>query len=662
MSVEITLNPLRLTTILLLVISIEAYPQIRNKNISRFETGQFYSEEREELAEITRVIDENEIRLRGANNLKDILIMETGGIFTYHPVKGWQFQWHGSQTGNILILIDGLPFRSEQFDEQDLQQIPLDNISKIEIIENPQGVAYGGSAIMMVVNVISKISQQKMYKPSLRFQLYDPGSIYTNLNMGRRTTENFFRFTSSVDAFAGMPGNDSGRVLQWLPYTRLNNQLFYSHKVLQYMSLSVGYSNLYELKTQLGYPYPQTVRAYDREIKTINNTFYAGLNGNLTRYYSIQGDIQFMDHRRRNTLYLKDVSTAEQKAVNDTSLNDTIQYKMVYSRWVLTQRNKSKPINYQIGFDISTIRDTYKRLVNKVQQISTTTSLFGNIKYVPNPKLFLQAGFRLPYSANYKTKSSWDLRLNFKLTSAFRIKLFIARSTKTPNFDQMYATYLTNGYSIKRNLNLTEESIMSYHYALVYKINNTIIEPGFFTYIFKDGIELITESANSERLIHKNISEKRSIGTRVNIEQKNKYYNLNLRMILTGNNAFANLFDRQFFFQEVYSNITIKMDQIGLNLCLINKLTSLRGYMILDAVEGPQTYFINKYHLFDLVLEKSFSNKLFTLRTGIKNVFNVTNINSFSLPYELTSNVQPQNFSTSLLNGRFIFGELSLIF
>ena len=90
------------------------FAQSKSKDNAMIETGQFTKVKQSDLADVTRVITEAEIRLRGANNLKDILIMETGGIFNYDAVKGWQFQWHGSTKGNILILIDGLPFRSGQ--------------------------------------------------------------------------------------------------------------------------------------------------------------------------------------------------------------------------------------------------------------------------------------------------------------------------------------------------------------------------------------------------------------------------------------------------------------------------------------------------------------------------------------------------------------------
>ena len=629
------------------------------KDIGYFETGQFSKVRQSELRDVTRVITESEIRLRGANNLKDILIMENGGIFNYDKLYGWQFQWHGSSKGNFLILLDGLPFRSSQFEENDLQQIPVDNISRIEIIENPSGVVYGNSAIMMVVNIISKSNQLKVYKPSLRFQAYHPGSFFTNLNMGRRTTENYFRFSSCIDAYGGMQGNDSGRVLQWLPYTRVTNQLYYSHKVLQYMDVFVGFNNLYEQKTHLGYPYPQTVRAYDREIRTNNNTLYAGLKGTLTRDYSVQGDVQLMDYSRRNTLYLKDISTAEQLAVNDTSLKDTVHYNYVFTRWLLTRQKKNSPFRYLAGFDFAATFDQYKTTVNHVRQSNATTSLFARITYTPLNSLVLDAGLRLPYSARYKTRPLWEFGLLYKFTRQTGFKLLVSRNTKAPTFDQLYATYLTNGYSIRRNLNLTDESVLSLHYSLIYRDNAWTIEPGFFYFMFKKGIELVPDR-NSSRLVHRNISEKKTIGTRLNISCRKTYFDIDLRMIITGNNLLANIYDNQLFFEEIFSNLTLKIPRYGVKLCYVNKMTSERGFIALDAVEGSKTYFIGRYYLADAVIEKSFGKKPLVLRAGVKNIFNVRNVNSYYLPVDVTGNTEPTFINTPLLSGASYFFEINL--
>ncbi|NUM32594.1 MAG: TonB-dependent receptor [Bacteroidetes bacterium] len=634
--------------------------QISTTNSESIETGQFKKVKHYELADVTRVINENEIKLRGANNLKDLLIMETGAIFKYDKIKGWNFLWHGSAKNNIMVLIDGLPFRTYFFDENDPQQIPLDNVLRIEIIENPQGVAYGSNAITCVINLIFKTAQHKVYKPSLKLQGYYPGSFYSNVSIGRKTTENFFRYSGSIDAFSGINGTDSGRVLHWLPYTRVNNQLVFSHKVLQYMDATVGFNNLIEQKTQLGYPLPASFTAYDREIKYNVNTVFASLKGRLTRYYNLQADMQFFKYRRFNTLYLKDIVTSTQTEVNDTSLNDTIKYSGFFSRIVLSKNNKNNDFNYLAGFDVTTVADSYNPIVNKVYQKNSNTALFAIASYKPINRLILYFGLRLPYNTKFKSKPLLDLKLNLKFNENFRLKAMIARSSKSPDFDQIFATYLTNGFSIKRNLNLMEEDIISYHYSFFIKTKYFTAEPGFFSYNFKNGIELLTDPYNPGRLVYRNVSEKKIIGSRLNFMLQSKYADVNLRIIYTGNNHLANLYNGMFFFQETYINVIFKIPLYNLNFCYTGKSISKYGYMAIDNQKGDLAHFIGKYYLADAVFEKSFNKKTISLKAGFRNIFNVKNINAYSQPIEYTGKEDKTNYIIAMLPGRTVFFELNI--
>jgi hypothetical protein len=82
--------------------------------------------------------------------------------------------------------------------------------------------------------------------------------------------------------------------------------------------------------------------------------------------------------------------------------------------------------------------------------------------------------------------------------------------------------------------------------------------------------------------------------------------------------------------------------------------------MVLDAVKGTQTSFNGRYYLADLAVEKSFSKKTITIRAGLKNMFNVKNIESFVLPASITGPVTPRYFTSSLAAGRIYFFELNI--
>lgn len=634
--------------------------QPKNKDLELIETGQFRKTKFYELADVTRVISETEIKLRGANNLKDILLLETASIFDYDKTKGWSVKWLGSAKNNILILIDGLPFRSYLFDENDLQQVLLDNVSKIEIIDNPMCVAYGSNAITCIINIIYKTAQEKVYKPSLKLQGYYPASFYSNISVGRKTTENFFRYSGTIDAFSGNAGNDSGRVLQWLPYTRVNNQIIFSHKILQYMDFTTGYSNLFEQKTQLGYPFTGSTKVYDREINQNVNIFFASLKGKLTKYYNIHGDIQYLHYRRFNTLYYKDIVNFEQIAVNDTSLNDTIKYSGFFSRWVFSQSNKNSKINYLIGFDINSSSDLYKPVINKVYQKNSTSAIFLIANYTPTNRLKIYCGLRLPYSSKFKSKPLFDIKINLSINENFRFKAMFAHSSKAPDFDQIFATYLTNGYSIKRNMNLSEENVMSYHYSFLIKTKKIVAEPGFFYYNFKNGIELIPDPVFAGRLVYSNVSEKKILGTRLNFFIQNKYTDINFRITYTGNNHLANIYDQMFFFREFFSNIIFKIPKYGINISYISKSTSTFSFIKKSEQNLDFAHFIENYYLADALIEKTFSKKTIILKTGFRNIFNVKNISAYYLPVNYTGKEDKKYYTISLLPGRTVYFEINI--
>lgn len=60
-----------------------------------------------------------------------------------------------------LILIDGVPYYETNFGKLDLNQIPVDNIAKIEVIKGDASVLYGPNAMAGVINIITKKPSEK---------------------------------------------------------------------------------------------------------------------------------------------------------------------------------------------------------------------------------------------------------------------------------------------------------------------------------------------------------------------------------------------------------------------------------------------------------------------------------------------------------------------
>ncbi len=62
-----------------------------------------------------------------------------------------------------LILIDGVPYYETNFGKLDLNQIPTDNVARIEVIKGGASVLYGANALAGVVNIITKQPSEKPF-------------------------------------------------------------------------------------------------------------------------------------------------------------------------------------------------------------------------------------------------------------------------------------------------------------------------------------------------------------------------------------------------------------------------------------------------------------------------------------------------------------------
>jgi outer membrane receptor for Fe3+-dicitrate len=85
----------------------------------------------------------------------------------------------GAGTGNLLMLIDGLPAYDVSTIREtfDINFIPLGEIERIEILKGGQSTLYGSDAVAGVVNIITRTNDSK--KPSARLHVQQ-GSYNTN--------------------------------------------------------------------------------------------------------------------------------------------------------------------------------------------------------------------------------------------------------------------------------------------------------------------------------------------------------------------------------------------------------------------------------------------------------------------------------------------------
>jgi vitamin B12 transporter len=120
-----------------------------------------------ELSSNVTVLSGEDVELAAADNLGQILKQQgfyqiDYGSSAYVMIRGMQSSSTTQDKARVLILVNG-----RRTGVNDVNQIPVDNVDRIEIIRGPSAVQYGTSALGGVINVITKRGR----KDSLNFSL-----------------------------------------------------------------------------------------------------------------------------------------------------------------------------------------------------------------------------------------------------------------------------------------------------------------------------------------------------------------------------------------------------------------------------------------------------------------------------------------------------------
>jgi len=107
------------------------------------------------------VITQDDIHRSGANNIPDLLRMVPGVNVAQINSNIWAISvrgFNGEFSNKLLVLIDGRTVYEPTFSGVfwDVQNVPLEDIERIEVIRGPGGATWGANAVDGVINIITK--------------------------------------------------------------------------------------------------------------------------------------------------------------------------------------------------------------------------------------------------------------------------------------------------------------------------------------------------------------------------------------------------------------------------------------------------------------------------------------------------------------------------
>ena len=138
------------------------------------------------------IVTQEEIQAKGANTVAEALrgvpgltITSSEGSEPYFDLRGYG----ATAAQNTLILIDGVPLNNIQGSWYYTSQIPVNMIDKIEVIPSGGAVMYGDGAAGGVINIITKVPQDKKNYGSVGLEIGSWKTAKGSLNYGTKVTD-----------------------------------------------------------------------------------------------------------------------------------------------------------------------------------------------------------------------------------------------------------------------------------------------------------------------------------------------------------------------------------------------------------------------------------------------------------------------------------------
>ena len=135
---------------------------------------------------IVNEITADDIKATNSKTLAEALFNVPGVRVTPREKGMPNISIHGFAQHQLLVLIDGVPYYETKYGKLDLNQIPTENIAKIEIIKGAPSVLYGANALGGVINVITKKASEKPYT-GVSFELSENDTYRASATHGMKT-------------------------------------------------------------------------------------------------------------------------------------------------------------------------------------------------------------------------------------------------------------------------------------------------------------------------------------------------------------------------------------------------------------------------------------------------------------------------------------------
>lgn len=613
-------------------------------------TAQYAPTDSKSAIHKVRVIKREEITRRNANDLGELLNLESNISISNDLILGSSLSLQGVSGQNIKIMVDGVPVIGRSGDNIDLSQLTLENIERIEIVEGPLSVNYGTNALGGVVNLITKKSQYKRIEAGLNSRYENPGAFTANLWTGFRITPKLLiRVSGERFAFEGFgPVSEDGRNLLWNPKDKWSGNTLLKYYLKDDNVVSYTFNTFREVVENLGdqrrpqfKPY-----AYDDIYETKRFSHALFHEGTVWDKFYLKTTAAYNTFDRTKSTFRHEFESGENIPV--TSETDTIAYEAYMLRTVMASKFQGK-WNFQLGADLNQETAFGRKISDEASDIPQFSSagdyaVFSNLTFNPNSKLNLQAGIRAAHNTRYKAPVIPSFNLKYQFRDNLALRLSYAKGFRSPTLKELFYYFVDFNHYIVGNPDLKAEISDNIQAALTYKRSKTSSEITVFFNDIRNKIDLfefavvdgeLVPSVGTVEYTYFNQNRFRSLGSTARFQGQWKNFSANLS--ITGIGRF-NLLSGDFvevppfsFVIESSTRLKYQFPKIGMDVNLMGRNYDKQvNFFSGEDEEGNPVILQNirdGYTLIDANITKSFFKDNIKLTIGAKNLLDVSEVN-----------------------------------
>lgn len=609
-------------------------------------TGQYEPQSANRSVYKVRTISMEKIQARGAVRLQDVLNTELNIRFSQDlALGGSNISMQGLAGQNVKVLIDGVPMVGRQgtSNEININQINVNSIERIEIVEGPMSVVYGADALAGVINIITKKSTEGKFDLTAKIHEETVGSAYGwkegihNESVGGGYSWNNMRVRGDFarNYFGGYQGSANGRDKQWHPktqylgsglvgYTKENTNLYYR---LDYLNEDIYNPGEFQGNEAIDQNY-------------ITNRFMHQLQGGSTLSDRMQltGALAVTNFARETQTSTVNETTGDRRLALGAGLQDLTKFNGVTVRSTL-QYKINDNLSFQPGLDLNYETGEGGRMKEGSNAIGDY-AIFVSGEWKMSRAIQLRPGVRFVHNSIYDAPPAIpSLNAKIKVSNKQDVRVSYGRGFRAPSLRELYFDFFDASHAIEGNPDLEAELSHSFNGSWNLNVIDadskklTTTVGGFYNTV-DNMIGYGQKPANTLITTYINIDKYKTKGLTWNNTWTTKRWDVAAGVAYTGrfNQLYESVSDLEEFAwsPEVTSSIGYKIPGKGLSFSLYYKYTGKTPYYEFVTVDGTQVIqlaTISAYQWADFTVQKHVFKHV-TLNSGVRNLFNITNINN----------------------------------